>query len=266
MSIITLTTDWGLRDHYAATLKGVLYSRMPDAKIIDISHQIALYDILQASFVLRNSFRDFPPGTIHLVTVDSQLELEMDYLAIKLEGHYFLGPDVGIFSMISEEAPEVIVRIEPDPDMPLSKLNFAAKHLLANAICHLAGGGSIMDLGETRNSIVEKQVLKPTIDGQMIRGSIMYVDVYGNVITNISKDFFMKNIYGKPFVIHLRKNEYDIYQISDFYNDVPQGEKLALFNSSDFLEIAINSGSATGLLNLKVNDSFKIEIGDNKNR
>jgi S-adenosylmethionine hydrolase len=266
MQIITLTTDWGTRDHYSGSVKGSILSRLPEARIVDITHRIAVFDILQASFIIRNCFRDFPRGSIHIISVNSQLEMELNHLVMEFEGHYFIGPDVGVFSMIRDDGPARFVKIAIGPDVSDAQLNFPTRYLFVNAACHLAKGGELEDLGDLTTQVVEKHMLRPTVEGETIKGSIQYVDVYGNVITNISRSFFEEVVMEKPFIIYLRKNDYDIDRISLFYNDVPHGEKLALFNSSGYLEIAINTGSATGLLNLKVNDGIKIIFGDHENR
>ncbi len=266
MQIITLTTDWGLRDHYAGSVKGAILSRYAEAKIVDITHCVAVFDILQASFIIRNCFRDFPKGSIHIISVNSQLEMDLNHLVMEYDGHYFIGPDVGVFSMICDNEPARFVKIAIGPDISDAHLNFPTRYLFVNAACHLAQGGELEDLGDLTTAVVEKHMLRPTVEGTTIRGSIQYVDIYGNVITNISKNLFEDVFQGRPFIIYLRKNDYDIDQISEFYNDVPHGEKLALFNSAGYLEIAINTGSATGLLNLKVNDGIKIVFDDYQNR
>lgn len=266
MNIITLTTDWGQRDHYTGSVKGAILSRLPEARIVDITHRVAVFDILQASFIVRNCFNEFPKGSIHIISVNSQLEMELNHLVMEYNGHYFIGPDVGVFSMIRDDEPARFVKISIGPEVSDSQLNFPTRYLFVNAACHLADGGELEDLGELTDQVVEKHMLRPTVEGGSIKGSIQYVDIYGNVITNISRSFFEETVQDKEFRINLRRNEYDIDYISPFYNDVPHGEKLALFNSSGFLEIAINTGSASSLLNLKVNDGIQIIFGDLENR
>jgi S-adenosyl-L-methionine hydrolase (adenosine-forming) len=261
MAILTLTSDWGLKDYYAAAVKGSILSDLPDAVIVDISHQVPAYDLIQASLILKNACRNFPEGTIHLIEVKAQADETHTHLAIFSGGHYFIGPDNGIFSLTLEEKPDSIVEIETNNRYS----PFPCKEIYVKAAVHLARGGKPDVLGSPRERMVEKMMIRPAVEGSAIRGSIIYIDHMGNIITNISRNLFEQVSKGRQFNIFLRRFEYEISTIHHRYNQVPEGEKLALFNSQGYLEIAINQGKASALLGLTYNDSIRIEFHDNTN-
>ena len=261
MGIITLTSDWGLKDYYGAAVKGSVYTYYPQATVVDVSHLIPPFDIIQASLILKNSYRNFPPGTVHLVEVKAQAVENIAHLAILADGHYFIGADNGIFSLVLDHKPEAMIEILSDNHLSC----FPARDIYVKAACHLAQGGKIEILGNPAEKMVEKTMLRPVIEESAIRGSIVYIDDYGNIITNISSELFGQVAKGRRFNIYLRRFEYEISSIQKGYGQVAEGEKLALFNSAGYLEIAINEGKASSLLGLGYNDSIRIDFYDSKN-
>jgi len=257
MAIITLTTDLGDKDFYQSALKGSIMSLLPEVNLIDITHNISPFNILQAAFVLKNAFPYFPKKTVHLIGIDSVYNKNTRYLAIKYKDHYFVGSDNGIFSLLFEEVPDEIVELNIMQDLQF--LHFPLTDILAKAACHLARGGKTKDIGVPVNSLEEKASLQPVIERDIIRGSVIYVDSFENVITNITRDLFTKVQRNRDFTLYFRRNE-SISQLSWHYNEVPEGEKLCLFGISNYLEIAINKGNASGLLGLQVNDIIRIEF------
>lgn len=257
MSIITLTTDLGDKDFYQSALKGSLLSLLAGVTIIDITHNISPFNIQQAAFVLKNAFPYFPKGTVHLVGIDSVYNQNTRYLALKHRDHYFVGSDNGIFSLLFDEQVEEIVELNIMQDLKF--LHFPLTDILAKAATHLAKGGSTKDIGITVNALEEKVNLQPVIERDIIRGSVIYIDTFQNVITNITRELFTKVQRNRDFILYFRKNE-SISQLSWHYNEVPEGEKLCLFGISNYLEIAINKGNASGLLGLHLNDIVRIEF------
>ena len=257
MGIITLTTDLGHTDFYQAALKGSLLNLYPKVNIIDISHDIAPFDIQQAAFVLKNSFQYFPLNTVHLIGIDSVYTKDTRYLAIYHRGHYFLGTDNGIFSLLFEEEPEVVVELTLVQD--LKYLHFPLTDIFAKAAVYLAKGGNITDIGNIVNDIVQRTTIQPVVEPNLIRGRVIYVDSFENAITNITKDLFTTVQNNRSFTLYFRRNE-TIKQLSWHYNEVPEGEKLCLFGISNHLEIAINKGNASGLLGLQVGDIVRVEF------
>jgi hypothetical protein len=257
MAIITLTTDLGYKDFYQAALKGSILSLKPDVNIIDITHSISAFNIPQAAFVLKNAFPYFPKGTVHLIGINSVFHQKTKYLAVKYRGHYFVGSDNGIFSLMFDDTPDEIVELNIMQDLKF--LHFPLTDIFAKAASHLAYNGKLTDIGITMEELEEKVNLQPVIEKNVIKGSVIYIDSFQNVITNISKDLFSTIQKGRDFILYFRKNE-SISQLSWHYNEVPEGEKLCLFGISNYLEIAINKGNASGLLGLHLGDIVRVEF------
>ena len=257
MAIITLTTDLGDKDFYQAALKGSILSQLPNANIVDITHNISAFNIQQAAFILKNAFHYFPKSTVHLIGIDSVYNEQTPYLALKYKDHFFVGSDNGIFSLLFDEHPTEIVELNIMQDLKF--LHFPLSDIFAKAATHLAKGGKLKDIGLPVNSLQEKMTLQPVIERDIIRGSVIYIDSFQNIITNITKDLFTKVQEGRDFTLFFKRNE-SISQLSWHYNEVPEGEKLCLFGISNHLEIAINKGNASGLLGLNLNDIVRIEF------
>jgi S-adenosylmethionine hydrolase len=257
MAIITLTTDLGHKDFYQAALKGSILSQYAPANIVDISHEIPAFNIPQAAFILKNAFYYFPKGTIHLIGIDSVFNEKTRYLAIKYREHYFVGSDNGIFSLLFEEDPSEIVELNIMQD--LNYLHFPLSDIFPKAVSHLAMGGKLSEIGNPVSGIEEKITIQPVIEPDIIRGSVIYIDSFQNIITNITKELFMNVQKNREFTLFFKRNE-SISQLSWHYNEVPEGEKLCLFGISNHLEIAINKGNASGLLGLQLGDIVRIEF------
>ncbi len=257
MAIITLTTDLGDKDFYQSALKGSILSLLPNVTLVDVTHNIAPFNIQQAAFVLKNSFPYFPKGTVHLVGIDSVYNQNTRYLALKHQDHYFVGSDNGIFSLLFTEDVQEIVELNIMQDLKF--LHFPLTDILAKAAVHLAKGGKTKDIGIPVTTLEEKVNLHPVIERDIIRGSVIYIDAFQNVITNITRELFTAVQRNRDFTLYFRKNE-SISQLSWHYNEVPEGEKLCLFGISNYLEIAINKGNASGLLGLHLNDIVRIEF------
>ncbi len=252
MQIVTLTTDFGLHDYYVALLKGALLQQAAQLQIIDVSHNVKPYDIVQGAFVLKNTYPSFPPGTIHVITVNNNAE-GMSLICLQQAGQVFIGPDNGIFSLIFPEMPEAW-RLDHDKESP-----FPIQQTLAKAIQHLASGNSIREVGTPAEETVQRIALQPVLSHSQIRGSVIYVDHYENVVINIPKDLFEKVRNGRKFALFFKRND-PITLVSHHYTDVPVGETLCLFNSAGFLEIAVSMGKASSLLGLKLDDMVQVDF------
>jgi S-adenosyl-L-methionine hydrolase (adenosine-forming) len=259
MSIITLTSDWSTSDFYVGAIKGKILSHCQGSVIVDISHKIQAFNTAQAAFVLRNAYPNFPAGTIHLIFINTEPSPEKPFLAVKSNGHYFIGTDNGIFSLISGEKADMIVKLQSD-----NSKSFSAFDIFCDAACKLANGADISELGEESKSFNIRIPLRPTIEDATLTGSVIYIDSYQNAVTNISKELFDKVSLNRSFDIYVQSKHYKISSISDFYNEVPVGELIALFNSIGLLEIAINNGNAARLLNLDTNSTVRVEFKEKK--
>ncbi|UKN02899.1 SAM-dependent chlorinase/fluorinase [Paracrocinitomix mangrovi] len=272
MKIITLTTDLGLRDHYVAAIKGQLYSKIKDSRVVDISHEVQPFNLAEAAYYINNITEDFPEGTVHFIGVDhlpvvsiAASDNNLYPIVMKLKGQYFVGCDNGMFSLINgfEEAEEII-RI--DNFSAKSSLRFPTRNIYLPAIVAICEGKPLSDIGETMKSVRKAFTTQPTIEQDLIKGTVIHEDKYGNVMVNITEKLFKEVGMGNPFTIFFRNSKYFIEKISSNYYDVPMGEKLALFNENGYLEIAINKGvqgsggGASSLLGLHVKDTIRIEF------
>ena len=258
MAIITLTSDWGLKDHYLSAVKGAIYNLMPDALVVDVTHQIPSFDLNQAAFIIRNFYRNFPPGTIHILGINTEASIDTPHTVVLHEGHYFIGADNGIFSLIFDEVPGTVIELDIIQDSDY--FTFSTRDVFVKVACHIAQGKSLEELGRPKQSILSRISFKPVIDGNLIKGKVIYIDNYENVFTNITESLFRSMTKGKKFVIQFRSASYRINKISRSYNDEAEGEMLALFSSSGHLEIAINQGKASSLLGLKIDQPVLVEI------
>jgi len=260
MKIITLTSDWGLKDHYLAVVKGTIIMQIPDARIVDITHSIAAFDIISASFIIKNSFASFPDGTIHIVGVNTEATLKNPHVVALYRKHYFIGTDNGIFSLIFDEPADKIIEIDIHQDSDY--FTFPTRDIFVKVAAHIVNKGEIDSLGDIRTELNEKKFISPVVVNNVIKGNVLYIDRYENVITNIKQELFRNATRGKKFSINFRSSSYEITKISNSYNDVEPGEKLAIFSTTDFLEIAINQGKASSLLGLSPSDSINVFIED----
>jgi len=257
MAIITLTTDLGDKDIYQAALKGSILKLLPTVNIVDITNSVSAFNIQQAAFILKNSFYYFPEATVHLIGIDTVFSTSTRYLAIKYRNHYFVGADNGIFSLMFNNEPDEVVEITIMQDLKF--LHFPLADIFVKAACHLAKGGKLKEIGISTSDIEKKMNLQPVVDKNQIKGSVIYIDSFQNVITNITKEFFNNVQQGRRFILYFKRNE-TISHLSWHYNEVPEGEKLCLFGISDHLEIAINKGNASGLLGLNLGDSVILDF------
>ncbi len=258
MSIITLTADWKNNDFYTGAVKGFLYSNCPDVKIVDISLQISPFNMVQGTFVLQKAFKFFPKGTIHIFDVNSVMTNEMGYMAIKYYDHYFIGANNGSLGLIIEDEIKSAYRIDKfQNDLCFT---FPGLHVFAPAAAFLANGNKIEDLGKLLKDIERQTPFHPVINEDSILGSVVFIDSYNNLITNVSKELFNRVGKGKSFDILVQSNHYKIKQINKTYNETSNGELLALFNSAGLLEIAINNGNIAELLNVGINANIRIKF------
>ena len=258
MSIITLTTDLGLKDYYAAGIKGHILSQLPDATIVDISHEIPAFNISVAAFCLKNCYYDFPKGSIHIIGVSPEANEFTRHVVIKYQNHYFIGADNGMFSLLFDEIPEVIFDLNIISNE--EKRTFPTKDIFVSAACHIGRGGTLELIGTKIEGLTERTNFQPVIEDDVIRGMAMYIDSYGNVTTNITKSLVKLVGKNRDFSIVFRRSDYNIHELKFNYSEVPEGEKLALFSTNNHLEIAINKGNASKLFGIKLSDTIRIEF------
>ncbi len=260
MPVVTLTSDWNLNDFYLGALKGKIISLEPGITLIDISHQIPNFNLAHAAFILKNCYHHYPKGSVHVIAVNTVSSSDNPYVAVKADGHYFISCDNGIFGLIINKEPEAIVQIK----MENEDSSFPSLFIFAKAACHLAAGKKISELGKPLGQLSKRVPLRAAIDDSVITGSVIYIDSYQNAITNITRDLFDRVGKGRPFEILVTSNHYMINKLNKKYGETSTGEILALFNSLNLLEIAINNGNAASLLNLSPGSSIRISFKDKK--
>lgn len=272
MSIITLTTDYGLKDHFVGALKGKLLLEFQDATIIDISHNIDPFNVAEAAYIIAAAYKSFPKGTVHLIGIDIELNIENQHIAMQWNDQYFVCADNGILSMLIQKiVPQKFVAISIHDRLPddASDLDVFVK-----VACHLAKGGLLNVIGKEIKTIKEVTELQAVVQENQIKGYVIYIDHFGNVVTNISKKLFLEVAKGRPYQINFKRqtiktifSKYaDIGSSSSYPLKYYEGHKLAIFNEAGFLEIAIfrsnpdNVGSATSLLGLSYRDVVTIDF------
>jgi S-adenosylmethionine hydrolase len=258
MAIITFMSDFGWRDPYVASVKAKILSVNHTMQIVDITHEIEHFNIPHAAYVMRNVFRDFPKGTVHLVCVNMPVSGKEKLVAIKLEEHYFVGVDNGFFSLLSDKQPNVMVELRKDDKFsPV----FPEKSLLANTAVALASGSSIYNMGIELTGLTNMLLQQVKITRNQIWGKVIHIDGYGNLVTNITRDMFHQVYDNRPYSIMFSRES--VESISDSYNKVESGECVVLFNSSGNMEIAICHGNACELLGLQYDSQVQVRFQEN---
>jgi hypothetical protein len=252
MPVITLTTEWRPDDIYNGIIKGRLCHLCPGAVIIDNAGSIPAFNIMHASFVIRNTFANYPEGSIHIICVHSEAHQGEDYLVVKARGHYFIGTDNGIFNLILNSEPDEIIRLESEGISD-------ELEIFAKTAAGLFTGKKPSELGKPLRSISERVPLRATIDKEVIIGSIIFIDSYGNAISNITREVFYRVFENKDYRILIQSNKNYTEHISLNYNDVPVGELLARFNPLGLLEISINGANVSELLSLTIGSVVRVD-------
>lgn len=257
MPIITLTTDLGLNDYYVGALKGSILSQMPDATIVDISHSVPAFDIRHAAYVLSQAYPNFPKETVHILGVNAEATANQTHLAIYCDGHYFIGTDNGIFSLLFIKVPDKIYDLS-NIRQETELLIFPVKDIFVKAACHLARGGTPEVLGVQQIDFRKVDTVNPVFMDNTLHGTIIYIDSYGNSVVNITRKLFNDTVKGKKFTIEFSGEE--INEISQRYNELTGGNILALFNSAGYLEIAQAQDSVSKLYNLAVGSPVMVRV------
>lgn len=275
MSLVTLTTDFGYKDYFVAAIKAALLQEIPEVKIIDISHKISPFNLTEAAYILKNGYKAFPKGTLHIIGVESELTPENSHLVMKFDGHYFIGANNGILSLVIEnQIWEKVVEINIHQTVISS---FPVLDVFVKVAGHLSRNGALEVIGKPIAAIKELIDVNPVINelGNKLIGSVIYIDNFGNVVTNIKKSLFLEVQKARPFEI-LTKNIkfekiYDAYSEAINYN-IPKenrdedGKKIALWNAAQHLELAIYKsnpmtvGSAHSLYGLHFRDTVTIKF------
>jgi S-adenosylmethionine hydrolase len=267
--LITITTDFGTEDAYVPTMKGTMLSIAPDARLVDVTHEIAPQDVMESAFVLQSILPFFPAGTVHLVVVDPGVGTERRAVALRYDDDWFVGPDNGLFPLaFNGDAPDAAVQLD-EPDAwrtPAPSNTFHGRDIFAPAAAHLAAGRPLDDVGSPVTDLKQLQWAQPFVDDEAIEGRVVHVDHFGNCVTNIRRSTVAEALdlddaaavpdSLSPVEGYAGSSVLDAIHAT--YGAVAEGEPLLLFGSTDFLEVAVNGGNAAELLDIRKGDSIKI--------
>jgi len=248
LPLLTLTSDIGSPDYLVGAVKAQLLHLNPDFQIIDISHNIPPFNYPQAAYVCQSAIKNFPDFTYHLILVNLFEKKPEQLLLAFHNNQYLICADNGLLTMILEETPEIVIGI-PLEKTAIKNTTYISS-IMGKIVNQLVNGESIKSIGQSDVTYLEKRHLRPVLDNNSIEGQIIFIDSFENVIVNITREQFEEQRKGRSFRIVFTRNEV-IDRISESYADVADGEKLALFNSAGYLEIAINKGNAAGLFGLR---------------
>jgi len=258
MVAISLLTDFGLKDNFVGVIKGVVAGINPRAHIIDITHEVAPQNILHAAFLLKNSFRFFPPGTIHLVVVDPGVGTARKRLLVQTKNYYFIAPDNGVLSLALEDEPArkiIEIRNKRYFLQPVSD-TFHGRDIFAPVAAYLSRGIDPSRFGEKIHSLKTVVLPKIHIRGDALRGEIIYRDYFGNAVSNIGRKSFEEFVRGRSFTVRIKNSV--ITGLAHSYAQASASEPVALMDSFDFLEIAVRGDSAEKRLKIKEGDTVTV--------
>lgn len=240
-------------------MKGVILSIHPAATFVDVSHEIAPQDVMEAAFVLRDAAPHFPPGTVHLVVVDPGVGSSRRAVALCHGGQIFVGPDNGLFTLLagSREPDRLVVLDKPDFwRTPVASATFHGRDIFAPVAAHLAGGRTLDEVGSPGQVLEPLHWALPIADEQGIQGWVVHVDHFGNCITNIPRELFERHRAGRGVKCYVGTTI--ISGLETTYADVAAGEPLLLFGSGEVLEVAVNAGNASSLFSIRKGASVSI--------
>lgn len=261
--IITLLTDFGMRDGFVAAMKAVILNINPRVEIVDISHEVPPQDVIGANFILYSCYHYFPKDTIHLCVVDPGVGTKRRVVCVRTENYYFLAPDNGLLSMVlNKEKTKRIVNVSNQRYFlkPISA-TFHGRDIFASAAAHLSGGLKMEKLGVEVPDLYTLKIAVPTISGRdTLEGEVIHIDRFGNLVTNITnrafKDFKRQNPYLKEYI---KIGKYCITGINKSYSQSKRKELLAIFGSSGLLEISVNCDNAHRILKAQRGDRVFIK-------
>ena len=249
--IITLTTDFGLNDHFVGTIKGVILDIIPDVEIVDISHSVQAFDVLDGALTIAQAYSYFPNGTVHLVVIDPGVGTERRPLVVTSDRHHFVAPDNGVLSLVyaSEERLHVRhVTAEHYYRQPVSN-TFHARDIFAPVTAYLAKGVDPDKFGHEISDFVRFNAPKPRpAEGNTLRGVVLKVDRFGNLITNITPQDAPALFAERPAPFKIAVGKREITEIQTNYAQGAPGEVFGILGSMGYLEIAANRGSAAQIV------------------
>lgn len=258
MALITLTSDLGLQSYLAGSVKGQLLQINPNFKLIDISHSVANFNSSIGAYICRNALQNFSSGTYHLWFINL-FDTNSNFLLVaKHKEHFIITVDNSLLTLALQSEPDEVVRFAIPEGTPRNVIAYSK--LYGKIIADLENGKPLSSLGAAATDLEYKEPLPIRQVGDKLVVKVIFIDSYENVVLNIHRSTFESIRNGREFKIVLKSND-SIDKISESYADVPEGEKLAYFNASDFLEIAVNKGNASGLMGFELY-TYKEDTGN----
>lgn len=259
MKAIALITDFGLEDNYVGVMKGVMLGINSKVRFIDISHSISSYNVKEAAFLLAGSFSYFPKNTVFLVVVDPGVGSARKPIAIKTKNYYFVGPDNGVLSVAAgaDGIEKVAILRNKRYFLPASSFTFHGRNIFSPVAAYLSKNITFSSLGENLKKIEKIEISKPNIKEGILEGEIIYVDKFGNLVTNIKKGQ-LKKILGKNFIGILKNKK--IKRIVSCYEKGNPNEPFLIDGGFGYLEISLKNKSARKYFGIKDNVPSKVII------
>ena len=256
--VITLMTDFGTNDHFVGVMKGVILNINPKVRIVDITHAVSPQDVQGAAFLVDSSYRYFPDGTIHVIVVDPGVGSRRRAIICQTDTAYFVCPDNGVLSYVlgNDTAHRVVALGNANYWLSEVSNTFHGRDIFAPVAAHLSRGISLRKFGDGVNNVVRLPLQIPQVTKTTIAGSVIWVDRFGNLITNLTSDMLESFGMNNGFVISAGKAE--LSELNSAYAESEEGECLAIIGSSGYVEISVNQGSAARILGLKRNDVIEV--------
>lgn len=258
--VITLTTDFELTDHYAGTLKGVIYSVCPEARIVDITHNVTPFNVLEGAFLIEQAWRFFPAGTVHVIVVDPGVGSARRPILLEADGHYFVAPDNGVLSMVISGAQRTAVHWLQSEQYFLPKVSqvFHGRDIFAPVSAHLANGVAPEEFGPAIDNHLRLTIERPVRTARRgWTGAVAHIDRFGNVVTNFrSLDF--PQVSGEHFELSIGMRLVDTYATA--YAESESGDLFVIGGSSGYLEVACNQASAAGKLGVGIGAPVELRL------
>ncbi len=260
MSVITLLTDFGHRDAFVGTMKGVILGISPEARIVDLSHEITPQRIEEGAFVLRTAYPYFPEGTVHVAVVDPGVGGMRRALIVETPSYRFVGPDNGLFAHVYAGEPELRVVSVTEPRFILPEISntFHGRDVFAPVAAHLTLGTPVSDFGPEITDYDAGTATEPMVHEGGITGRVLHIDRYGNIITDIGASRFLETTREKRFRIRLA--DFALDRVCASYDEAACGAALAILDSAGLLEIAVNGGNAAERLGVATGDRVDVEL------
>ncbi len=246
MPIVTLSTDIGQQDYIVGAIKGQLLQVNASLNLVDISHYLSQANFPEAAYICGNAFKYFPEKTVHIIIINFFEKKSDNILIAEFNNQYIICADNGLLTMITDAKPVKVYKLP----YKYSATFLQTTQIIAKAVQVIASGKDLAEVAQVYSDYLVKYPLKPMASADWIKGQIIFIDNFENVVINITQPVFEEYRKGRAFSIVLKRNE-EIDSLSNNYLTVPEGEKLAWFNSAGYLEIAVNKGNMAGLFGLQ---------------